>query len=373
MKRSRRQGSPRILKTDLPSLLLSWLKGVWGSLRRFVMRLLRPNRGRRDYTIELKPEKPHTCPLVGVEGLKQAGALTVSELMEKVQWHLPEETPEEALETFLDAIAAVPKVHSLQLTKPHIAPLVGVEGFRQAAESLTVGDLIRKVRWHDDRICPLAGIGEIGYAESLSVGNLMESVLWRVPGKAVDDRTRKVRLRPAEEPPQTSLDPIPPVVRVRSGLQLAKPHISPLVGIEGFGQAAESLTVGDLIRKVCWHDHLICPLVGVEQIGYAESRSVSKLMESVLWQFPGETTENFADLSADSIAPVQETLANNAHTRPLICPLVGVEQLRLTESLTVGNLMTSVQWRVIKKASKASPKTSSPSNVTSIPDEINWD
>ena len=83
MKRSRRQGSPRILKTDLPSLLLSWLKGVWGSLRRFVMRLLRPNRGRRNY-IELQPEKPHTCPLVGLEGFEQAGSLTVSDLIEKV-------------------------------------------------------------------------------------------------------------------------------------------------------------------------------------------------------------------------------------------------------------------------------------------------
>ncbi|NKB17895.1 MAG: hypothetical protein HC770_07150, partial [Pseudanabaena sp. CRU_2_10] len=142
MKRSRRQGSPRILKTDLPSLLLSWLKGVWGSLRRFVMRLLRPNRGRRNYVIELQSEKPkpHICPLVGVEGLEQAGSLTVSDLMEKVQWrgkmqwHPFEGSPEtfsdsiEISETFSDSIIIVPKVHSgLKLDKPHISPLVGIE------------------------------------------------------------------------------------------------------------------------------------------------------------------------------------------------------------------------------------------------------
>ncbi|NKB18610.1 MAG: hypothetical protein HC770_12275 [Pseudanabaena sp. CRU_2_10] len=161
---------------------------------------------------------------------------------------------------------------------------------------------------------------------------------------------------------------------MRSRLQPDKPHISPLVGIERFRQPAESLTVGDLIGKVRWRsDDLICPLVGIEQTGYAESLSVGNLMERVLWQLPGETAENFADLIADSIAPVQETLTNNAHIRPLICPLLGIEQLSLTESLTVGNLMASVQWRLIKKASKASPKTSSPSNIASIPDEINWD
>jgi hypothetical protein len=337
MKRSRRQGSPRILKTDLPSLLLSWLKGVWGSLRRFVMRLLRPNRGRRNYVIELQSEKPkpHICPLVGVEGLEQAGSLTVSDLMEKVQWRgaLQWNPLEETTETFNDSIVAVPKIRSgLKLDKPHISPLVGIERFKQSAESLTVSDLMEKVQWH-----------------------------------------------PAGEPTETFSDSIAAVTEVCSGLKLDKPHISPLVGIERFKQSAESLTVGDLTGKIRWRsDTLICPLEGVEQIGYAESLSVSNLMERVLWRLPGETAENFADLSADSsIAPVQETLTNNAHIRPLICPLVGIEQLSLTESLTVGNLMASVQWRLIKKASKASPKTSpktsSPSNIASIPDEINWD
>lgn len=327
MKRSRRQGSPRILKTDLPSLLLSWLKGVWGSLRRFVMRLLRPNRGRRNY-IELQPEKPHTCPLVGLEGFEQAGSLTVSDLIEKVQWRgaLQGHPLEELTKTFDDSIVAVPKARSgLKLDKPHISPLVGIERFRQA-ESLTVGDLMGTLQW-----------------------------------------------LPTGVPPETFSDSIA-ITELRSRLQSDKPHISPLVGIERFEQA-ESLTVADLIGKVRWRsDALICPLEGVEQIGYAESLSVGNLVEKVLWRLPGETAENFADLSADSsIALVRETLTNNAHIRPLICPLVGIEQMSLTESLTVGNLMASVQWRLIKKASKASPKTSSPSNVTSIPDEINWD
>jgi hypothetical protein len=205
------------------------------------------------------------------------------------------------------------------------------------------------------------GIERFRQVESLTVGDLMGALQWSSSRKPNGDF-------------EYFSDSIAAVAKVRTRLKLDKPHISPLVGIERFRQA-ESLTVGDLIGKVQWRSDVpICPVVGIGQISYAESLSVGSLMEGVLWQFPGEAAETLADLSADStIAPVQETLTNNVHIRPLVCPLLGVKQLSYTESLTVGNLMSSVQWQVIKKAFKASPKTSSPSNVASIPDEINWD
>jgi hypothetical protein len=284
MKRSRRQGSPRILKTDLPSLFLSWLKGAWGSLRRFVMRLLRPNRGRRNY-IELQPEKPHVCPLVGVEDLNY-GALTVSDLMGKVQWNPPV--------AFSDTIAVAQNGRSTsQPKKPHILPLLGVEKLGKV-ESLTVDDLIGKVRWN-----------------------------------------------PSGQP-ETTLDPIPVVAKARSGDRIS-------------------------------------PLVGIDQIDYVETVSVSDLMETVLWRFPGRVVEKIADFSTDSsdsnvaVAPVEELFSAKEPIRPLICPLMGLEELSLSETLTVGSLMASVQWITIKKAAKSSPKTSSDSDFTVIQDEINWD
>jgi hypothetical protein len=52
-----------------------------------------------------------------------------------------------------------------------------------------------------------------------------------------------------------------------------------------------------------------------------------------------------------------------------ICPLAGVEKFANIESLTVGKLMTNVNWRIPKKTSKI---TASPS-ISSVQNEINWD
>lgn len=53
----------------------------------------------------------------------------------------------------------------------------------------------------------------------------------------------------------------------------------------------------------------------------------------------------------------------NAH----ISPLVGISQFRNAESLTVGELMAKVQWRV------PPTKAASSNSVGSVKDQINWD
>jgi hypothetical protein len=58
-----------------------------------------------------------------------------------------------------------------------------------------------------------------------------------------------------------------------------------------------------------------------------------------------------------------QTSAHPAH----ISPLVGISQFRNAESLTVGELMAKVQWRV------PPTKTASSASVGSVKDEINWD
>jgi hypothetical protein len=95
----------------------------------------------------------------------------------------------------------------------------------------------------------------------------------------------------------------------------------------------------------------------------------------MLWQSSHrKAAEPLLDLSPDSSVELdQKPLANNADIRPLVCPLLGVAQLSYTESLTVGNLMSSVQWQVTKKVAKASPKPSPSSDITSIQGDINWD
>jgi hypothetical protein len=67
---------------------LSWIKGVWGSFSRFVMRLLRPNRGRRS-SQSISTQGDRLSPLMGVEQFHNAEALTVGNLMANVQWRVP--------------------------------------------------------------------------------------------------------------------------------------------------------------------------------------------------------------------------------------------------------------------------------------------
>jgi hypothetical protein len=63
----------------------SWIKGIWGSFSRFVMRIFRPNRGMRP-TAEIPFDKNRVRPLMGVDQFHNIGSLTVGNLMAKVQW-----------------------------------------------------------------------------------------------------------------------------------------------------------------------------------------------------------------------------------------------------------------------------------------------
>ncbi|CAN1210066.1 hypothetical protein TUMEXPCC7403_07715 [Tumidithrix helvetica PCC 7403] len=71
---------------------LSWIKGIWGSFSRFIMRLLRPKRGRRS-SPENSTKPFQTCSLVGVEQFHNVGSLTIGNLMAKVQWRSSKQIP----------------------------------------------------------------------------------------------------------------------------------------------------------------------------------------------------------------------------------------------------------------------------------------
>ncbi len=103
MKRNRDQHFIKILRTDVPSLFLIWLKGVWSSLRRLAMRLLRPKRGRRNYT-GASFERASNSPLVGVEQFRHAESLTVRDLMAKVQWRVPKSSAKTSTATSISSI-----------------------------------------------------------------------------------------------------------------------------------------------------------------------------------------------------------------------------------------------------------------------------
>jgi len=67
--------------------LWKWLKGIWSSFSRFVRRSLRPNQGRRTNSNSTHiSELAHICPLVGISQFRHAESLTVGELMAKVKW-----------------------------------------------------------------------------------------------------------------------------------------------------------------------------------------------------------------------------------------------------------------------------------------------
>jgi len=51
-----------------------------------------------------------------------------------------------------------------------------------------------------------------------------------------------------------------------------------------------------------------------------------------------------------------------------VSPLMGLEQFRHPESLTVGNLMAKVQWRIPKPT-----KTAGSPSIATVREEINWD
>jgi len=74
-----------------PQVLISWFKGILGSLNRWLKRLLLPKQGRRAKSISTSPM--HSPPLLGIDKFRQAETLTVQELMAKVQWQFPKQAP----------------------------------------------------------------------------------------------------------------------------------------------------------------------------------------------------------------------------------------------------------------------------------------
>jgi hypothetical protein len=150
MKRNRGRRLP-----DFPNLFLTWLKGVWSSLRRFFRRLFLPNKGRRKL-VEVHSESFDAfCPLVGLEQFRNAESLTVDELMLNVEWRGVQQ----------DRRRNKPK----QNLKPGSGSnLVSAPGMASA----------------EFPICPLAGVERFHNVESLTVGNLMTNVNWRTPKQA---------------------------------------------------------------------------------------------------------------------------------------------------------------------------------------------
>jgi hypothetical protein len=76
-------------KLSFSQVLISWFKGIYGKLNRWVSRRLRPNLGKRK---DLISSDVNSSPLSGISQFRNPGSLTVQELMAKVQWQLPKKT-----------------------------------------------------------------------------------------------------------------------------------------------------------------------------------------------------------------------------------------------------------------------------------------
>ncbi len=97
---------------------------------------------------------------------------------------------------------------------------------------------------------------------------------------------------------------------------------------------------------------------------------------SSLWKWLKGIWSSFSRLVKRSLNPNKGNRANSINTQlsdiTNISPLVGISHFRHPESLTVGDLMAKVQWRVPpSKVSKAATATSA--SVASVKDEIDWD
>jgi hypothetical protein len=118
--------------------------------------------------------------------------------------------------------------------------------------------------------------------------------------------------------------------------------------------------------------HAFCPLIGVEKFRKAESLTVGELMSNVEWRGVKRNLQRRNPKLTHKTAPDIDLASIQAMSSGNyhICALAGVEQFRNAESLTVANLMENVQWRVPKSTKKTS---SSSSSVSSVQKEINWD
>jgi hypothetical protein len=76
-------------KFGFSEVLISWFKGIWGKLNRWLSRRLRPNLGRRNEVVSSLTG--HNSPLMGLSQFRNPESLTVQELMAKVQWQIPKQ------------------------------------------------------------------------------------------------------------------------------------------------------------------------------------------------------------------------------------------------------------------------------------------
>jgi hypothetical protein len=177
--RNHRQGSTKNSKTDSSNLFLSWLQGIWSSLRRFIRRLLRPNRGRR-IQVELHSADARISPLMGTEKFRRAESLTMGELMAKVQWRAPKQPAQTA--PAVDAFQEVYPV--LRISPPNLQPVLDRPPETTSVPSSVA--LAQKVT-PATRISPLMGVEQFPHVESLTVGNLLATVQWQAAKQAPHD------------------------------------------------------------------------------------------------------------------------------------------------------------------------------------------
>ncbi|WP_019502038.1 hypothetical protein [Pseudanabaena sp. PCC 6802] len=147
--------------------------------------------------------------------------------------------------------------------------------------------------------------------------------------------------------------------------------IAPLMGAEKIHQM-ESLTVGSLMTKVEWQaPQKISAEIPLETLeatptrksipGFDESESltVGNARASLQLTTPRPVTEEMPE--PDSKVAVSSIQAVYPSDR--MPPIMGTEQFPRRRSLTVGNLLETVQWKTLQ----------SPSQTSTIEDKINWD
>jgi hypothetical protein len=153
--------------------------------------------------------------------------------------------------------------------------------------------------------------------------------------------------------------------------------ISPLMGVEKIRQP-QALTVEDLMEQVEWRvpkeDRDNTPILeapqatpaskGIPGFGESESLSVGNPKVSVQLTTPRPVAEEIPEPESKATVSSIRALYRDGRMPP---PLVGTEQLPHRRSLTVGNLMTTVQWQSSQQSSQQTPQ------IGAIEDEINWD
>lgn len=147
-------------------------------------------------------------------------------------------------------------------------------------------------------------------------------------------------------------------------------QISMLSGVKKIPRM-ESLTVGSLMAKVQWkapreaspETRLKAPETiparqGLPGFGESESLTASTPKISLPLTTPRLVTEEIPETEPIKVASIK-----NAYSAGCMLPLVGTGQIPNRRSLTVNNLMETVQWQAPKKITQTSVSE----------DEINWD